>query len=66
MKSPKIINQEFPILAQWTYGLGKAVAYTSDAGQPKFWSSDWARSPLYGKFWEQIVDGAGAGFGEHV
>ncbi len=58
LSTPPFAGQVFPLLASWQYGLGKSVAFTSDAGQPKFWSEDWAKSPLYGKFWEQIVDGA--------
>jgi uncharacterized membrane protein len=54
-------DQDFPILAHWTYGLGKAVAFTSDArsapGKPR-WDRDWASSDMYAKFWEQVVDWA--------
>jgi uncharacterized membrane protein len=54
-------EQEFPILAYWNYGLGKAVAFTSDArslpDRPA-WDRDWARSDFYLKFWEQVVDWA--------
>jgi uncharacterized membrane protein len=52
-------DQHFPILAYWQYGLGKAVAFTSDArsGEGKLsWDRDWASSDMYAKFWEQIVD----------
>jgi uncharacterized membrane protein len=52
-------EQEFPILAYWSYGLGKTAAYTSDACQPpgkKFWAVEWAGSEMYGKFWEQLTD----------
>lgn len=57
--APKVGEQEFPILAYWTYGLGKAVAFTSDArSQPSrpAWDRDWASSDIYGKFWEQVLD----------
>src|SRR5262249_1469295 len=30
--TPKLPDDDFPILAHWTYGLGKGVAFTSDAG----------------------------------
>ena len=33
--TPKFADQEFPLLAYWHYGLGKAVAFTSDAGKPE-------------------------------
>jgi hypothetical protein len=41
--------------------LGKAVAFTSDAGDPKFWSRAWTQAgggqgALYAKFWEQVID----------
>ncbi len=59
--SPEITGQTFPILAYWHYGLGKAAAFTSDARtQPgkKFWDRDWAKSAMYDKFWEQLIDWA--------
>jgi uncharacterized membrane protein len=56
---PAVADQEFPILAYWNYGLGKAAAFTSDARtQPpdrRFWDQDWADSEIYLKFWEQVV-----------
>jgi uncharacterized membrane protein len=52
-------DRDYPILAHWHYGLGKAVAFTSDArslpGKPA-WDRDWAGSDMYSKFWEQVVD----------
>src|SRR5207302_8030044 len=36
--TPRFADQDFPVLAYWHYGLGKAVAFTSDAGKPAFWS----------------------------
>jgi uncharacterized membrane protein len=52
-------DQEFPILAYWHYGLGKAVAFTSDArsvpNKPA-WDREWAGSDMYSKFWEQVVE----------
>jgi uncharacterized membrane protein len=55
-------EQRFPILAYWQYGLGRAVAFTSDARtQPPgraYWDRDWAGSELYTRFWEQVVDWA--------
>jgi uncharacterized membrane protein len=61
MQTPRFADQEFPLLAYWHYGLGKAVAFTSDAGDPKFWSRAWTQQGggqggMYGKFWEQILD----------
>ena len=61
MQTPRFADQEFPLLAYWHYGLGKAVAFTSDAGEPEFWSREWTQAGagqggLYGKFWEQVID----------
>lgn len=61
MQTPRFADQDFPLLAYWHYGLGKAVAFTSDAGDPKFWSRAWTQAgdgqgALYAKFWEQVID----------
>jgi uncharacterized membrane protein len=40
-----------PILAQWQYGLGKVVAYTSDATTK--WNAAWVAWLGYRQFWEQ-------------
>ncbi len=40
-----------PILAQWQHGLGKVVAYTSDAATK--WNPDWVGWSGYKAFWEQ-------------
>ena len=36
--TPRFAGQDFPLLAYWHYGLGKAVGFTSDAGNPRVWS----------------------------
>jgi uncharacterized membrane protein/Mg-chelatase subunit ChlD len=42
------------ILATWTYGLGKAVAFTTDAGAR--WTKQWANGwESYDKFFSQMV-----------
>ena len=41
------------ILAGWNYGLGRAVAFTTDAGQA--WTSDWLDRPVYDKLFGQII-----------
>ena len=41
------------VLAGWTYGLGKAVAFTSDAGAR--WTTDWTAEPIYDKLFGQMV-----------
>jgi uncharacterized membrane protein len=60
LEGPNVFEQRFPLLASWRYGLGKAVAFTSDARtQPdtgvKGWDKDWVGSDVYQKFWEQAV-----------
>jgi hypothetical protein len=54
--TPPFADQKFPILAHWRYGLGKGVAFTSDAGSPEFWTQDWQAGGIYRKFWEKVVD----------
>jgi hypothetical protein len=61
IEGPRVFDQQFPILAHWRYGLGKSVAFTSDArtvpGSPeRYWDRDWVGSDLYRKFWEQVVN----------
>ena len=61
IEGPTVFDQRFPVLASWRYGLGKAVAFTSDARtQPgdlkQWWDRDWVKSDLYQKFWEQLVN----------
>ena len=41
------------ILASWTFGLGKTVAFTTDAG--KRWASAWTDWENYDKFFSQMV-----------
>jgi Ca-activated chloride channel homolog len=42
-----------PLLARWQYGLGKAVAFTSDVKDR--WAVQWLRWDGYSKFWSQLV-----------
>ncbi|MCA9971832.1 MAG: VWA domain-containing protein, partial [Anaerolineales bacterium] len=42
-----------PLLAAWQYGLGRAVAWTSDATGR--WAADWVRWPGFPTFWAQTV-----------
>jgi uncharacterized membrane protein/Mg-chelatase subunit ChlD len=51
--SPQPKGQFNPLLAHWTYGLGRAVAFTSDAG-PK-WTTTWPSWESYAAFWWQVV-----------
>ena len=45
--------QEDPLLAAWQYGLGKSVAWTSDATGR--WATEWVTWEGYARFWEQAV-----------
>lgn len=45
--------EEDPILASWQYGLGRAVAFTSDATAR--WGVDWVGWDNYQRFWNQTV-----------
>ena len=42
-----------PLLASWSYGQGKAVAFTSDANGR--WSAPWVSWEGFSKFWSQVV-----------
>src|SRR4030095_3228416 len=42
-----------PLLASWSYGQGKAVAFTSDANGR--WSAPWVRWEGFRRFWSQRV-----------
>jgi hypothetical protein len=46
-------HQEDPLLATWRYGLGRAVAFTSDAKAK--WGVLWVRWPQFNKFWSQVT-----------
>ncbi len=56
VKIPMVVpteEGEDPLLAYWNYGLGKSVAFTSDAGGR--WSTTWPGWSGFQPFWEQIV-----------
>src|SRR5262249_22638019 len=42
-----------PLLAQWHYGLGRTVAWTSDVGTR--WTTTWSSWDQNQRFWEQMV-----------
>jgi uncharacterized membrane protein/Mg-chelatase subunit ChlD len=46
-------NLHDPVLADWQFGLGRTVAWTSDAAGR--WTSDWLRSPAASRFWVNLV-----------
>jgi hypothetical protein len=51
--SPQPTGQVNPLLAHWTYGLGRSVAFTSDAGFK--WTTAWPSWDQYAAFWSQVV-----------
>ncbi len=42
-----------PVLSEWQFGLGRVVAWTSDAKNT--WASRWLQWPHFGQFWAQLV-----------
>ena len=46
-------HQEDPVLATWRYGLGRSVAFTSDAKSK--WGVLWLRWRDFNKFWAQLT-----------
>jgi hypothetical protein len=50
---PLVSDKGDPVLAHWQYGLGRAVAFTSDA-KPR-WAKDWLGWGQYKQFWSQIA-----------
>ena len=51
--SPLPTGQLNPVLAHWTYGLGRSVAFTSDAGRR--WAKTWPDWQSYAAFWSQVI-----------
>ncbi len=51
--SPQPTGQVNPVLAHWTYGLGRSVAFASDAGRR--WAKAWPDWKSYAAFWSQVV-----------
>jgi len=52
-ETPILSDKGDPILAHWQFGLGRAVAFTSDA-KPK-WAQPWLNWPKYRQFWSQVA-----------
>jgi len=46
-------SQLDPVLSEWQYGLGRVLAWTSDASNR--WSSRWLEWPEFTSFWAQVV-----------
>jgi uncharacterized membrane protein len=53
---PIVSDKGDPILAHWQYGLGRAVAFTSDAKAR--WARDWLGWGQFRQFWTQIAQWA--------
>ena len=52
-ETPLISHKGDPLLAHWQYGLGRSVAFTSDAKSR--WAKDWLEWSRYQQFWAQIA-----------
>jgi uncharacterized membrane protein len=46
-------HQNDPLLAAWQYGLGRSVAWTSDATGR--WAQQWVTWDAFSRFWAQVV-----------
>lgn len=53
---PLVSDKGDPVLAHWQFGLGRAVAFTSDARAK--WARDWLAWPRYRQFWTQVAQWA--------
>jgi uncharacterized membrane protein/Mg-chelatase subunit ChlD len=51
--SPIPSGQLNPVLAHWTYGLGRSVAFTTDAGRK--WAKVWPDWQSFAAFWSQVI-----------
>ena len=52
-ETPLLTDKGDPLLAHWQFGLGRAVAFTSDAKAK--WAQDWLGWEKYRQFWSQIA-----------
>lgn len=52
-ETPLLTHKGDPLLAHWQYGLGRAVAFTSDARGK--WARNWLGWERYRQFWSQIA-----------
>lgn len=52
-ETPIVSEKGDPVLAHWQYGLGRAVAFTSDAKAK--WAQQWLGWPKYRQFWSQVA-----------
>lgn len=52
-KEPLISGKEDPVLAEWQYGMGTTIAFTSDIMGK--WSGNWPRWNQWGNFLNQMI-----------
>ena len=50
---PLLTSSGDPLLAHWQFGLGRAVAFTSDAKAR--WAREWLNWDQFRRFWSQVV-----------
>ncbi|MBC8003289.1 MAG: VWA domain-containing protein [Opitutaceae bacterium] len=50
---PLVSDKGDPVLAHWQYGLGRTVAFTSDAKAK--WAANWTGWDKYRQFWSQVA-----------
>ena len=55
-ETPLVSDKGDPLLAHWQYGLGRSVAYTSDARAK--WGQDWIAWARFQQFWAQTANWA--------
>lgn len=53
---PLVSDKGDPVLAHWQFGLGRSVAFTSDARAK--WAQDWLAWGKYRQFWSQVAQWA--------
>jgi hypothetical protein len=53
---PLVSDKGDPVLAHWQFGLGRALAFTSDARAK--WAADWVGWARYRQFWSQAAQWA--------
>ncbi|MCX8155017.1 MAG: glutamine amidotransferase [Verrucomicrobiae bacterium] len=52
-ETPLVTDKGDPLLAHWQFGLGRAVAFTSDAKAR--WAREWLGWERYRQFWTQVA-----------
>jgi len=53
VEGPPAEDTRFPVVAYWQPAVGRALAFTSDAGP---WARDWAKSATFARFWPQAIE----------